>query len=958
MIAPEDCAMPTPPTGTVTFLFTDIEGSTRRWDEQPDAMQQALRRHDAILREAIEAHDGHVFKTMGDAFHAAFARATDAAAAAVASQRALTIEPWGEACPGDVRMALHTGTADERDGDYFGPSLNRVARLLEVSHGGQILFSAATQELLRGPMPEGVELRDLGVHRLRDLAEPEQVYQAAISDLPADFPPLRTEQSRTTNLPASLTSFVGRERELDEVARLLETARLVTLTGPGGTGKTRLAIAVAHRVRDAFPDGVWFVDLAPVGEIALVTSAIAQALGVRQRQGQTLADSLVAYLRERRLLMLLDNFEQVVEAAPLVRDLLVACAGIEVLVTSRVVLRLTSEHEYPVPPLPVPDIGALDTALPTIPSVALFVDRARQARPDFVLTVGNAGAVAEVCARLDGLPLAIELAAARIRLLSPEDIRTRLERRLTLLIGGARDLPARQRTLRDAIAWSYDLLRPAERRLFRWLAVFAGGWTMEAAEAVCAAEGAQDTDVLDGLDALVTSSLIQRRNGRDGGSRLTMLETIREFALDRLVIAGEHRDLQQRHATFFLDLVESVEPHLRGADQVAWLDLLEVEHDNVRAALTWALAEGERGLTLRSCAALWWFWNMRGHWTEGCRWLALALEQPGAETGPRYAEALRGSGMLAWLQGDQVRAATALEASMRQFRAAGDLVGTAEAVHDFGVATDIDEVEEKRRYLADSAALFRQAGGPYHRARALRAESLAAQFTGDWAAARRLAEEALLLFRAAGDLWWTADTSLAAGMHAFQLADFPAARGYVDEAIALFRSLGVTNNVAGSYGMLGRIALAEGNRDEAVSHFEESLALARREGLRRATALPLLMLGIIDATQGRYEPAVARLAESLGEFQAHEDYVGVAGCLETLGGVAFGRRDAIRAARLFGAAVIQRELHNADRDVQGKKMREPIVSAIRTALGEDAFATAYAEGRALSLAAAIDLALE
>ena len=536
------------PTGTVTFLFTDIEGSTTRWEQHREAMQAALARHDAILRQAIEAHGGQVFKTVGDAFYAVFATAPDALQAAITAQQTLQAEPWPEAlAPVLVRMALHTGAAEQREGDYFGPPLNRIARLLAAGHGGQILLSMATHGLIRDQRPPGVELRDLGEHRLKDLTMPEHIFQVVAPTLPSGFPPLKTLDVRPSNLPMQRSPLIGREREVAAVAALLrrDDVGLVTLLGPGGVGKTRLSLQVAVDLLDDFKDGVWFVNLAPITDPALVPSTIAQTLGVKEAGGEPLPETLKAYLREKRLLLLLDNFEQVVAAAPLVADLLASARHLKVLITSREVLHLYGEHEYPVPPLALPDLKHLPPLdyLSQYAAVALFIQRAQAIKPDFQVTNANAPAVAEICARLDGLPLAIELAAVRVRLFPPEALLGRLEHRLKALAGGARDLPARQQTLRGTIDWSYQLLDPAEQTLFARLGVFVGGCTLEAAEAVCNPDGALPLEVLDALTSLVDKSLLRQHGDRtstlDSEPRFGMFETVREYALERLAASGE-----------------------------------------------------------------------------------------------------------------------------------------------------------------------------------------------------------------------------------------------------------------------------------------------------------------------------------------------------------------------------------------------------------------------------------
>src|ERR671911_12211 len=510
--------MAEPHTGPLTFLFTDVEGSTSLWERNSEAMSEALSRHDEILRAAIEAHDGRVFKTVGDAFHATFSTAPDALEAALEAQRALLCEEWPETGPLRVRMALHTGTAEERDADYFGPSLNRVARLLSAGHGGQILISLATEELVRDELPEETGLRDLGERRLKDLSRPERVFQITSSSLPSEFPPLKTLDSRRNNLPAQPTVLVGRERELDVVLALLRSpnnVRLLTLTGPGGTGKTRLGLQAAAELTDEFEDGVFFVALAAIADPTLVAPAIMRTLGLTESGNRPAEELLEGYLRDKQVLLVLDNFEQVLESAPLLDALILAAPGLKVLATSRTPLRLYGEHEFPVPPLSLPDTASVPPleSLTRYEAVRLFVDRARAIRPDFSLTEENAPAVIEICMRLDGLPLAIELAAARIKLLPPQAMLSRLDNRLKLLTGGARNLPERQRTLRSAIAWSYEMLDAGEETLFARLAVFSGGSTLEGIEAVCDAQGDLPVDALEGVSSLLDKSLVRQEEG-------------------------------------------------------------------------------------------------------------------------------------------------------------------------------------------------------------------------------------------------------------------------------------------------------------------------------------------------------------------------------------------------------------------------------------------------------------
>jgi predicted ATPase/class 3 adenylate cyclase len=596
--------MPPLPTGTVTFLFTDVEKSTQRWERHRDAMQHAIERHDAILRGCIEAHCGAVFKTVGDAFYAAFHTPADALAAAVGAQLLLAREQWPEGCELRVRMALHTGSAQERDADYFGPALNRVARLLSAGHGGQMLASLSSAELLRDHLAPGVSLRDLGEHRLKDLAHPEHVFQVVAPDLATAFPPLRTEDLRPNNLPPQLTAFIGRERDVSQVNDLLfqEDIRLLTLTGPGGTGKTRLSLQVAQSLIDRFTDGVFFVSLAAVMDPDQVPEAIMRTLGAHlpATEGAPAED----LMRGRKLLLVLDNFEQVLPAAPYLSHLLSTAPELTLLVTSRATLGLYGEHDFPVRPLSLPDPGAaadLEAAARS-EAVALFVERARSVRPDFALTKDNVASVLGICRRLDGLPLAIELAAARIRLMPPKALLTRLSRRLDVLTGGARDLPARQQTLRGALDWSFEALGEPEQVLFARLSVFADGCTLEAAETVAALD--KRFDVLDAITSLVNWSLLREQGGAGDEPRFSMLETIREYAADHLEQRGETNAFRGRHAAFFAGLAGAAEA-ATGSRQDALLQPLAAEHGNLRTALAWAVDAEEAGMAAVLASALW-----------------------------------------------------------------------------------------------------------------------------------------------------------------------------------------------------------------------------------------------------------------------------------------------------------------------------------------------------------------
>jgi predicted ATPase/class 3 adenylate cyclase len=622
---------PALPTGTLTFLFTDVEGSTRLWGQHPQELRQVMARHDALLTAVFEQHDGVVVRPRGegDSLFAVFVRASDAVAAALSGQRALATEDWGAVGPLRVRMGLHTGEADLRDGDYYGAAVNRCARIRAAGHGGQVLLSQATAHLVRAGLPTDAMLVDLGQHRLKDLAEPDQLYQVSVTQLRAAFPPLTTLDTHAHNLPLQLTSFVGREQEVAELVALLRDHRLVTLTGPGGTGKTRLALQVAAQAVDAFVHGVWFVDLSGVGDPAGVVPAIAQTFGVRESEDRSLAVSLAAYLRRLQLLLVLDNFEQVVDAALVLHDLRLEAPRLALLVTSRLPLHVAGEREYPVLPLPLPAPTAARAALRHNPAVQLFTARAQALGTGFTLTTENAAAVGELCRRLDGLPLAIELAAARVKLLPPPALLARLDQRLPLLTGGARTAPRRQQTLRNTIQWSWDLLRAEEQVLSRRLSVFAGGWTLAAAEAVCNPAG--EVDVLAGLAALLDQSLVQQR-AADGEPRFSMLATLQEFAAEQLVASGETEALRRAHAAYYCALAEAAAAAYwaDGRVQQHLLQPLDPERDNLVRVLAWAGTQQDATVGLCLAATLGAWFLFRGP-AEGLARLAPVLTLPGAE---------------------------------------------------------------------------------------------------------------------------------------------------------------------------------------------------------------------------------------------------------------------------------------------------------------------------------------
>jgi predicted ATPase/class 3 adenylate cyclase len=617
--------MPGLPTGTVTFLFTDIEGSTRLAQAHPIEWEESRQRHDAILREAFEAHHGYIFQVIGDAFCIAFHNASDALAATLAAQSALqSAFNNPESIILRVRMGLHTGEAEVHAGGYQGYlTLSRTQRLMSAASGGQVLISSASEALLRDRLPAGITLRDLGALELKDFPRAENVYQVVSPDLPEQFPPLKSLRVVPNNLPVQLTSFIGREREAADVKRLQTTTRLLPLTSSGGTGKTRLSLAVAAELSDIYPDGIWLVELAPLTDPSLVPQTIASALHLHEEPDRAILATLTDYLRDKQLLLVLDNCEHLIAAcAGLADALLHAAPQLQLLASSREALGIAGEATYHVPSLPIPNPNDPLTELVKYDSVRLFVERAVAAKSSFAITNANAAAVAQICYRLDGIPLAIELAAARIKAFTPQQVANRLDDRFRLLTGGSRTALPRQQTLRALIDWSHGLLSEPERVLLRRLSVFAGGWTLEAAEAVCADDVGADgrpplsNDVLDLLSRLVDKSLVVAEE-ENGESRYRMLETIRQYAREKLLDSGEGDAVHDRHLQFFAAFAGEARVKLIGAEQERWLERTEAEHDNLRAAMEWSSQRPDLALRLKLPTAMYLFWHIHGYQHEG-----------------------------------------------------------------------------------------------------------------------------------------------------------------------------------------------------------------------------------------------------------------------------------------------------------------------------------------------------
>lgn len=963
------------PTGTVTFLFTDIEGSTRLWAEQPDLARSALTRLDTLVESIVARHGGNIVRPRGegDSRFAVFTRPGDAVAAAGALLQAAHHEQWPTSTPLRMRIGLHTGEAELWRGDYYGAAVNHAARLRAVAYGGQALISQVTYELAQGNLPADIELRDLGMHRLKDLQRPEHIFQIVVPGLRADFPPLGTLDARPTNLPSEPAPFIVREREVNAIRqRLLDPAvDLVTLVGPGGVGKTRLALHVAADLLDDFPDGVWFVDLTPISDAALVPTTIATTLKLNEESSQSLVESLKAYLRDRHVLLVLDNFELVLDAAPVVAALLQAAPGLKVLITSRASLRMSGEHELPVPPLQMPDpqqLPALEQ-LSQYEAIALFLQRAQAVKPDFMLTEANAPAVAAICHRLDGLPLALELAAARVKLLPPHALLARLERSLTLLTPTTQDVPARHHTLRSTLDWSYHLLNRDEQRLFARLAVFAGGCTLEAVTAVCNADHQLPMDLLDGLQSLLDKSLLRQEERPavetdvgDDEPRFTMLATIHEYAAAKLRASGEDPRIREQHAAYFLHLAERAAVELTGPQQGRWLLRLEDELDNFRSALAAAGSMGKPEDGLRLAIALWLFWRQRGRWSEGRSWLERALEHDQVVNPGLRAAALYQIGSLACLQHDDARAVEVSSESLNLARALDDRCAIAWSLHNLGVvALHRNDYPPARADLEASLELFRELDDQWGMANVLNSLGEVATVQGDYARSRSLHQAALEALRSLGNTGAAAWPLIDLGRVAILEGDYPRAIALLEESLLVFRSLADSWGIAWSLNHLGWAARLRGNWTRARELIEESLRMFQSLADTWGIATSLQHLGWIAFGVNRSDEARDHSRESLRLFRRLRGREGILNGLELLAAVdaAYGATtEAVRQAAIgLGAVEAARAAIGSPRPPARRGDFEQLLACVRSRLDPATFDAAIATGKAISIDEAIATAL-
>lgn len=757
--------MPDAPTGTISFLFTDIVGSTRLWEKFPNQMGLSLARHDTIVRSAAESHRGHVFKTVGDAFCVAFQTPRDAVEAAIEAQRGLAAESWGELGLVTSRMGIHTGGAEHRDGDYFGGTLNRASRIEAAAHGGQVLLSQVSHELLEDEQLEGITFKSLGSHRLRNLDRPEHLFQAYAPGIENTFPPPRSMEVLPNNLPVQTTSFVGRVREIEEVQQRLEKTHLLTLMGTGGTGKTRLALEVGARQINEFRDGVWLVELALVTDPGRVVETVAQAVGVREEAERPLRETLVNFLRGKSLLLILDNCEHLLAAASsLAAELLRSCPRLKIIAASRHSLGISGETTYPVPPLGMFDVRVHELSGQNIAdqvsqydAVKLFIERAVAVRTDFAVTNANAPALAQICSRLDGIPLAIELAAARVGVLDLEQIALRLGDRFRLLRSNERGghLP-HQQTLQALIDWSYDLLSEPERILFRRIGVFVGGRTLEALEEVCSGDGLEEIEILDLVQQLVDKSLVTVEREAGGTPRYTIIESVWQYAREKLGSSGEADTLRDRHLDYFLRFAEKAGPHLEGPRQKEWLDRGQRERFNFRNAFEWSIRSQKPEAGYRIFSATYRLIEIRGSLKEAREVLAELMALPDEGISPRcQAEFYLAAGRIAWAADQYEDSRRFHHKAQEIFQQLGDeeRVGLCEMLAGFLARGDGQTDSAEQHFQRGLEIALRVNKTPYLKAGCLSGLGSIALDRGDPATARKLKEDSLVIYEHMGDQW-------------------------------------------------------------------------------------------------------------------------------------------------------------------------------------------------------------
>jgi predicted ATPase/class 3 adenylate cyclase len=943
------------PSGTVTFLFTDIEGSTKLAQAHPEHWEVMRAQHHAILRSAIESRHGYVFQVIGDAFCAAFHTAIDGLNAAVDAQRGLQAAPWGESVV-KVRMGLHTGSAELHEDEYHGYlTMAKVQRVMSVAYGGQVLLSNTSAELIRNELPKGITLCDMQEHRLKGLPDPEHLWQLAAPDLQKDFPPLQSLTEIPNNLPVQLTTFIGREKEVEQVRKRLEKNRLVTLTGSGGVGKTRLSIQVASELLDENPHGVWLVELAPVTDPALVTQTVCTVFDITPQGTAAPLEILTDYLRSKKILLVIDNCEHLIDAcARLSEVLLHACHNLQILASSREAMGIEGESPYRVPSLSLADPTSELQMIEQSEAVQLFVERAKTILPGYALTEINAPVIAQICQRLDGIALAVELAASRVKLLKVEQIKERLDDAFRLLTGGSRTALPRQQTLRGTIDWSYNLLSTEERAVLRSLSVFVGGWTLDAAESVC-----ENVNMLDLLARLVDKSLVAVDREHLNEPRYYLLETIRQYAREKLVESGEGEQIRSRHLTYFLKLAERAEPELYGAGQIEWSQKMEDEYENTRAALEWSL-QGNINRSKQLAAVLWWSWHFNGHQSEGYEWLKIILAVHPEEKTLVRAKLLSGAAWLAsWLGIGEQTVKRFCEASVDLYRQLGDEQSAAFPITTLAnIATSNSDYVKALALAEESRELFRKAGNKWGIRHVLLTLGNIALGQENFEQARKYYEESLLISREIGDKEGVGVALICIGLVSEKQGDDERAIELYKEALQIEKTVKSKIAISLALRFMGMAYIRCGEYEKGQSLLEEDIEIYRKNGSEASRAYLLQALGIIACYQEDYPKALALDAESLVLLLHLREKVDLAECIISVGRSLAAQGSFEKFVRLLGMA------EAAAPDIEEKTFllfrleTEKYITSAHAALGDDAYNAAYEAGKRMSLDEAVAYALK
>ncbi len=954
------------PSGNVTFLFTDIEGSTKLSQEFPDTLPAALEKHHSILINEIESNNGFIFQNVGDAFCCAFQSSEDAVKAAVEIQKSLANEKWDEAVI-KVRIGIHSGNAEWSGKNYMGYiTLARAARVMSAACGGQILISNDSYNLLsshclsfplRRDAPSGssdqhefnneISFRDLGERRLKDVILPIRLYQVIGAGLREDFPPLETLDARPNNLPIQLTSFIGREKEMKHVKEILKLNRLVTLASSGGSGKTRLALQTAAEVIDEYESGVWFVDLAAVNDPALLIAAVIEALGIKEESKKTTEETLVDFLKEKEILILLDNCEQLINAcADLTERLLSSCPKLKIIATSREALNCKGEKTYRIPPLTMPEPNSNNPPeqLVQYESVRLFIERALVVNPEFRVNNGNAPALAEVCSRLDGIPLAIELAAARTKILSVEKIYERLDDRFSLLTGGKRTALPRQQTLRALIDWSYDLLSEEEKILWCRLSVFSGGWTLEAAEEICSGEALNKNEILDLLSQLTEKSVIIYDESKE---RYRMLESIKQYGIEKL---SDRYGMFLRHLKYFLELSVEAEPELRSEKAKFRLKMIEADHNNFIAAIDWSVNNENIEKAGLIATALGEFWSTAGHYSTGIRLIKNILQSSGTLTRSLERKLLFWIGVFKWSQGDYEKAKKYSEESLAISKEIGDKKGIVAAMNSLGsIAYYQGDYEQDKKYSEESLVISKEIGDKKGIAISMNSLGNIAYYQGDYERARKHYKESLAFSMEIGDNKVIAVSLNNLAYIANYQGDYEQARKYSEDSLVYGKEIGDKNVIAVSMTNLGITTSKQGDYKQARKFFKESLTIRKEIGNKRGIAISLNCLGNVSYSQEDYEQAEIFYKESLATYKAIGDKSGIVECMNNLGNVFFNKGDYELTVKLLSASekITETILSVFDKNYQARK-DETIAKIVKHQSNEE-FSKYWEEGKNLTL---------